>query len=146
MNRLADSNIWVALVIQPHVFHDPVRTWFAAIPGSDSAVFCRSTQQSFLRHLTTAAVFSHYGLSPFDNRRAWEHYEKILKHPRVAFVEEPPGLDALWKKFTFGTRASPKLWMDAYLAAFAIAGGYRFVTTDRGFKQFKNLDLHLIEA
>ena len=52
----------------------------------------------------------------------------------------------MWKKLCSGARPSPKLWMDAYLAAFAIAGGYRFTTTDQGFKQFKNLDLHLIEA
>jgi predicted nucleic acid-binding protein len=31
--------------------------------------------------------------------------------------------------------------MDAYLAAFALAGGYRLVTTDRGFRQFNGLDV-----
>ena len=40
--------------------------------------------------------------------------------------------------------ASPKLWMDAYLAAFALAGGCRMVTTDAAFKQFAGLDLELI--
>ena len=35
--------------------------------------------------------------------------------------------------------ASPKLWMDAYLAAFAIAGGCQLVTTDQGFAQFPSL-------
>lgn len=30
--------------------------------------------------------------------------------------------------------------MDAYLAAFAIAGGFQFVTTDKDFKQFKGLN------
>ena len=38
-------------------------------------------------------------------------------------------------------KASPKLWMDAYLAAFTVAGGYQLVTTDKGFKQFKGLDI-----
>ena len=36
--------------------------------------------------------------------------------------------------------ASPKLWMDAYLAAFAIESGQQLVTTDTGFRQFKGLD------
>jgi predicted nucleic acid-binding protein len=30
--------------------------------------------------------------------------------------------------------------MDAYLAAFAMAGGYQLVTADKAFKQFKGLD------
>ena len=34
--------------------------------------------------------------------------------------------------------------MDAYLAAFALAGGYRMVTTDAAFKQFRGLDLELL--
>ena len=36
--------------------------------------------------------------------------------------------------------------MDAYLAAFAIAGGLRLATLDRGFKQFEphGLDLLLL--
>jgi hypothetical protein len=31
--------------------------------------------------------------------------------------------------------------MDAYLAAFAMSGQQQLVTTDKGFKQFKGLDL-----
>jgi predicted nucleic acid-binding protein len=34
--------------------------------------------------------------------------------------------------------------MDAYLAAFALTGGYRMVTTDAAFKQFRGLDLRLL--
>jgi predicted nucleic acid-binding protein len=34
--------------------------------------------------------------------------------------------------------------MDAYLAAFALTGGYRMVTTDAAFKQFGGLDLRLL--
>ena len=35
---------------------------------------------------------------------------------------------------------------DAYLAAFAVAAKRRLVTFDGGFKNFKNLDLTLLEA
>jgi predicted nucleic acid-binding protein len=34
--------------------------------------------------------------------------------------------------------------MDAYLAAFAITGGYQLVTTDKAFKQFKGLNLLIL--
>ena len=47
-------------------------------------------------------------------------------------------------QFTLRNTSSPKLWMDAYLAAFARAGGYQFITTDRAFSQFTDLDLVLI--
>jgi predicted nucleic acid-binding protein len=41
-------------------------------------------------------------------------------------------------------KASPKLWMDAYLGAFAMAGGYHLVTTDKAVKQFKGLGLQVL--
>ena len=34
--------------------------------------------------------------------------------------------------------------MDAYLAAFALAGGYRMVATDGAFKHFRKLTLELL--
>jgi predicted nucleic acid-binding protein len=59
-------------------------------------------------------------------------------------VEEPRGTEVLWKKLGATTKASPKLWMDAYLAAFAVAGEFSLVTTDKGFKQFKGLDVVIL--
>jgi predicted nucleic acid-binding protein len=63
---------------------------------------------------------------------------------RIAWSDEPNRLPEKWKELTSISRSSPKLWMDAYLAAFAITGKYRLVTTDQGFKQFKGLNLHLL--
>ena len=48
------------------------------------------------------------------------------------------------EKLAVRDTASPKLWMDAYLAAFALAGGYCMVTTDSACKQFRGLDLVLL--
>jgi predicted nucleic acid-binding protein len=39
-----------------------------------------------------------------------------------------------------GRTASPKLRMDAYLAAFAIIGGHPLITTDQAFTQFPKLN------
>jgi predicted nucleic acid-binding protein len=47
-------------------------------------------------------------------------------------------------RFADAKHASPKLWMDAYLAAFALAGGYQLVTLDKAFKQFKGLNLRVL--
>jgi toxin-antitoxin system PIN domain toxin len=107
---------------------------------------CRSTQQSFLRLLSTRAVLAPYRIPPLSNKAAWSVYEGLLADERIAWVEEPSGLETSWKKFAAGSKASPKLWMDAYLAAFAMAGGHQLVTTDKGFKQFKGLDLLVLSS
>ena len=85
------------------------------------------------------------GNPPLTNRQAWKVYEALLDDDRIILrAEEPAGLESRWKQFALRDTASPKIWMDAYLAGFALAGGYRMVTTDTAFKQFPGLDLELL--
>lgn len=141
---LVDSNIWLALAISKHEFHESARTWFGRQSSPGTMLFCRSTQQSFLRLLTTRAVFERYAIPPLGNQTAWSVYDRFLADERVAWVKEPRGLERQWRLLARGPRPSPKLWMDAYLAAFAIAGRHQLVTADRAFQQFKGLDLVLL--
>ena len=142
---LCDSSLWLALALSKHALHQAARAWFESVDERASVVFCRATQQTFLRLLTNASVFRPYGNPPLTNRRAWDVYEALLADDRIAFrAEEPGGLEAHWKRFASRGTASPKLWMDAYLAAFALAGGYRMVTTDSAFEQFRGVDLELL--
>ena len=142
---LCDSNVWLALALSKHVHHAAAREWFEAVEAPASVCFCRTTQQTFLRLLTNASVLSPYGNPPLTNRQAWEAYEALLADDRIVFrAEEPAGLDTRWERFAVRDTASPKLWMDAYLVAFAFAGGYRMVTTDAALKQFRGLDLELL--
>jgi toxin-antitoxin system PIN domain toxin len=140
---LADTNVWLALALSKHQFHAAAQTWLTAC-GHKKVVFCRSTQQSFLRLLTTKAVLAPYSIPPLSNQAAWSLYDRLIADDRIVLVEEPNGLEAIWRKLSAGTNASPKLWVDAYLAAFAMAGDHRLVTTDQGFKQFKALDLTVL--
>jgi toxin-antitoxin system PIN domain toxin len=108
-------------------------------------VFCRATQLSFLRLLTNASVLAAYGSPPRSSQQAWNAYEDLLADDRIVFqAHEPAELELRWRAFTARNTASPHLWMDAYLAAFALAGGYQFVTTDKAFRQFRDLDLVLL--
>lgn len=138
---LVDTNIWLALTLSKHVFHGLAREWFANQSAKGSILFCRSTQQSLLRLLTTEAVMRPYGIPPLTNEQAWALYQGIIADRRISWASEPNAreIDAHWQKFAANAVASPKLWMDSYLAAFAVAGGYRLVTTDRAFKQFNGL-------
>jgi toxin-antitoxin system PIN domain toxin len=138
---LADSNVWLALVLSKHTFNTAAQAWLEMQTSTGIVLFCRSTQQSFLRLLTTQAVFARYGIPPLSNKAAWAMYESLLADKRMAWRDEPNGLEPIWKRLASGTKSSPKLWMDAYLAAFAMAGEYQLVTTDKAFKQFRGLDL-----
>jgi toxin-antitoxin system PIN domain toxin len=138
--NLPDTNVWLALALSKHVFHSAARDWFGKQRGEGSIFFCRSTQQSFLRLLTTEGVLRPYGLPPMTNVAAWAIYEGFLADRRVEWAGEPSGIDARWQAFAARGTASPKLWMDAYLAAFSAVGGYRLVTSDGGFRQFQDLN------
>ena len=145
MPSLCDTNIWVALAIAGHVHGSSVRDWFAGIDQLASLYFCRATQQGFLRLMTRAAIVAPYGYEPLTNAQAWDAYEGFLADDRVTFCsEEPPRLESQWYAFSSRSTASPNLWMDAYLAAFAFTNGWQLVTTDHAFTQFPGLDLLLL--
>jgi predicted nucleic acid-binding protein len=72
-------------------------------------------------------------------KAAWLAFDKLYNDPRVVFVDEPPGIQPLWRSFTVQRTFSPKVWNDAYLAAFALIVDYEFVTFDKGFAQYAGL-------
>jgi predicted nucleic acid-binding protein len=91
-------------------------------------------------------VQSPIGEPPLTNSEAWTAYGSFLSDRFVSFRhDEPPGIERWWRQYSQRNSASPKLWMDAYLAAFARAGDFRLVTIDSAFKQFSGLDLLLLE-
>jgi toxin-antitoxin system PIN domain toxin len=138
---LADVNFWLALVLSKHVHHARVRAWFEAVPGPGGVGFCRVTQLSLLRLLTTEAVLAPYGIRARTLTEAWTVFEGLAADERVVLLPEPPELGAEWRRLMTGRRSSPKLWMDAYLAAFALSAGRRMVTLDAAFRQFAGLEL-----
>ena len=142
---LCDNNVWLALTVDSHSHHIDARSWFDSISDPNSVHFCRATQQSFLRLLTVASVMRLYELPPRSNLQAWDVFNALLRDDRIYLQErEPAGLGVFWERFSGRNSPSPKLWMDAYLAAFARAGGYQMVTTDGAFRQFEGLDLCLL--
>lgn len=144
---LPDSNVWFAMANRAHEHHPVASGWLASVPDEDTVVLCRPTEQSLLRLLTTAAAFRGTGeASVRSNTQAWGYLDAFLADSRISFMSiEPPGLDPLWRQYSSRATPSPKLWMDAYLAAFARAGRFRFVTFDSAFRQFEGLDLLVLE-
>ena len=111
-----------------------------------SLLLCRATQHTLLRLLTTTSVLGAYGLPPLTNEQAWAVWRKLGEDDRIAMAEEPGGLEAGWEALASRATASPKLWMDAYLAAFAQVGGHQLVTLDQAYRQFEGLDVVIITS
>jgi len=120
-----DVNVWLALSIE-HVHQKPALDWWRREAGAIG--FCRFTQLGLLRLLTTPAVM---GGKPLSMHLAWKTYDQLLSDERVQFVAEPELIESDLRRFSSGGNASPKLWADAYLLAFATQLGGALVTFDR---------------
>lgn len=142
--KLPDVNVWLALALSGHTHHKAARAWLNGEEKSASLCFCRATQQGLLRLLTTSEVLAAYGNPPLTNREAWEVFGCFMEDDRVTFVNEPEGVEETWKSLAIRGTNSPKLWMDAWLAAFALRSGFQMVTTDKAFSQFKGLKVAII--
>ncbi len=141
---LFDTSVWIAAVFTSHPFHLPAQKNLQQAASAEPAVFCRATQQSFLRLASTPALLKAYGATGLTNRDALVALGALLALPQVCEREESPGALALWHRLASRDTASPKVWMDAYLAAFAISGGMRMVSLDQDFRNFMPMGLNLV--
>jgi toxin-antitoxin system PIN domain toxin len=127
-----DVNVWAALTYGGHIHHNVARTWFEQVGMEARACFCRFTQISLLRLLTTQAVMGTDEV--MTQTQAWQAFDRWLTDSRVLFLEEPTELDEFFRFFSQQNYASPKTWADSYLAAFATASDLQLVTFDQGFQ------------
>jgi hypothetical protein len=129
-------NVLLALVTDRHALHDLAVRWADSVPA-DGAVLCRVAQMGLLRLLNNPAAM---GENVLDVAGCWSLWRRLLGDERFRFAsEEPPGLDAAFERFTAGRTFSPRLWTDAYLAAYAHAARLTLVTLDNGFRGFSGL-------
>lgn len=140
---LADVNLWVATLVTEHTHHAAATRWWRddVVPVGRRIGFCRLTQLGVLRLLSNERVM---GSRRLDHSRAWEVVRRVVAQPGVAFLPEPPGIDQHLAGACRRGGLSTGFWTDAYLAAFARAGGYGLATFDRGFRRFDELDLILL--
>ena len=121
-----DVNVWLALLLENHVHREAALNWWRAVDGT--IAFTRFTQISVLRLLTTAAAMDGHPLSLSE---AWRAYDRLFADDRVGLMPEPPEVQILFRQKTRGRNASPKLWADAWLLAFAESAGGTLATFDR---------------
>ena len=133
---LPDVNVWLALTFDSHTHHPAAKAWFDGLANDPVCCFCRLTQQGFLRLATNRSVFGKDAVPLPD---AWRIYDLYLSDPRVLFAQEPADTESHWRRYTQSRTFSPRVWNDAYLAAFARAGGLEVVTFDSGFTQYQGV-------
>jgi len=123
-----DVNVWIALTSERHFHHAVAARWFAGLGEDSRLCFCRITQLSLLRLLTTPAVM---GPEVMNQPEAWQIYDRWLDDPRIAFLDEPAGLEPAFRSHSRRRRPAPKEWADSYLLAFAAVSGLKLVTFDQ---------------
>ena len=133
---LLDVNVWLAAAIPAHPAHEAARRVVRKASANEPALWCRSTQQSFLRLASTPVITAAYNVPKATNAEAWAALQAFLALPQVDVIDEPPELWRHWCQLGAIGQAAPKRWMDAYLAAFAIASAIPLISLDKDFQQF----------
>jgi uncharacterized protein len=123
-----DVNVWLALAHEIHPHHATASSWEQALPGDGILCFCRFTQLGLLRLLTNASAMREDVLT---QAQAWHVFDAFTQTSAAKLIEEPHGIDPLFRRLTNRDEASTKQWADAYLAAFAEAADVTMVTFDR---------------
>jgi toxin-antitoxin system PIN domain toxin len=127
---LADVDVWFALGVEEHQ-RPPARDWWDETPGLCG--FVRATQSGLLRLLTSAGPMRG---QPLTNDQAWAVWDGFLAGERVRVFPDLPALEQRFRAFSSGPQASPKVWVDAYLAAHAAANEATMVTFDQALAAY----------
>jgi toxin-antitoxin system PIN domain toxin len=138
---LLDVGVWLAFNVAGHLHHTRARRYWSDEAATQVA-FCRVTVLGFLRLSTNRAAMNG---APLNVPEAWHDYLAFRRLPEVTLLSEPEQCEAILAGWATAGLFTGNHWTDAYLAAFAAAGGCRLVTFDRDFRRFAGLNLLLLE-
>jgi len=128
---LPDLNVWLALAIAEHPHHRAAQAYWRD-KAAARIWFCRVTMLGLVRLLAQPKLMGEAALSLRD---AFDVYLRFAALPEVGLCTEPADCEHMLAALL--EPATPaRLWTDAYLAAFALAGGLRLVTFDKDFARF----------
>jgi len=141
MAALVDVNVLIALFHRRHRHCARAAVWLETQNSPASVAICRVVQMCALRILTTAAVMRDDVLTAAEFWRGWD---RMMSDDRFVMASEPPQLEIAWRAVTEPLPKGRIAETDTYLAAFAAAADHTLVTFDRGFRNFRGLDLELL--
>jgi toxin-antitoxin system PIN domain toxin len=139
---LPDINVWLALTAEDHP-HWPLAEKYWNEHSAAQIAFNAVTMLGLVRIASATVALGPRPLTPVA---AWEMYLAWRSRPGVAYVNEPRGCSAALNSFVASGLVTPRLWTDAYLAAFAVAAGLRLITFDRDLERFPDLNVLLLSG
>ncbi len=138
---LPDVNVWLALVDRHHEHHPRARRYRDG-ESAPRIAFCRVSMLGLLR-LGTNPVVTHG--EAFTASEAWNAYRAFRMLPEVAFLDEPPQLEAQLAAWSDAEDFPVRAWTDCYLASVALLSSSRLISFDRDFARFDGLEFLRLE-
>jgi hypothetical protein len=136
---LPDVNILVYAHREDTQNHAAYRSWLENVINGDQAYGIADIVLSgFLRVVTHPRVFN----PPSTIKQALTFANEVRNQPNCVVIRPGPRHWTIFEKLCKTTNVKGNLVPDAYLAALAIESGSTWITTDRDYSRFPQLNWH----
>ncbi len=133
---LPDLNVWLAMTSAGHVHHTQA-VHYGESEAAERVLFCSVTALGLVRLVSQPKLM---GSAVKSSAEAAALLQSLCVQPGVSIAEpEQSGWD-IFHALVCDLQLPSKHCTDAYLAALAMANGWRLVSFDRDFNQFNDLD------
>ncbi|HUO85624.1 MAG TPA: type II toxin-antitoxin system VapC family toxin [Thermoanaerobaculia bacterium] len=136
--NLVDANVLIYAVNSDAPHHRRSKKWLeSALSGTETVGFPWVVLLAFLRVTTRRGIFER----PLSTAGAIGYVDSWLQQPPAELVVPGPNHWALLRTMVAASGTAGNLTSDAHLAALAIEGGWRLVSTDYDFQRFIGLNV-----
>jgi toxin-antitoxin system PIN domain toxin len=133
---LPDLNVWLALTWPGHSHHQQaVHYWEQQ--AADQVLFCTVTALGLVRLVSQPKLM---GVAVKNAAEASDLLHALCQQPGVQLAEPEHNGWEVFHQLLRIAELPARLCTDAYLAALAIANGWRLVSFDRDFERFEGLE------
>ena len=133
---LPDLNVWLALACPDHSHHrQAVHYWEQQ--AAEQVLLCTVTALGLVRLVCQPKLM---GATVKTAAEASALLDSFCQQPGVGMTSAEQAGWELFHQLLRSGELPPRLCTDAYLAALAIANGWRLVSFDRDFERFKGLE------
>ena len=133
---LPDLNVWLALACPDHSHHRQALHYWEQ-QAAEQVLFCTVTALGLVRLVCQPKLM---GAAVKTAGEASALLEAFCQQPGVSIaMPEQGGWDVFHQQLRSG-EVPARLCTDAYLAAVAMANGWRLVSFDRDFERFEGLE------
>jgi toxin-antitoxin system PIN domain toxin len=133
---LPDLNVWLALACPDHSHHRQAADYWEQ-QAAEQVLFCTVTALGLVRLVCQPKLM---GAAVQTAAEASALLDAFCQQPGVSLASaEQAGWEVFHQLLRSG-ELPPRLCTEAYLAALAIANGWRLVSLDRDFERFEGLE------